>query len=741
MSAVRRGSTSRSAPSAIPVADDRRQAATAACAAPSSTSAKRSRSRAAIAVDLVDVERQRAQRGDVAAHEAVQAHRRRARRRRWTRATSSSGTTLAWATMRGEDLLLAAEVVVERRLLEPGRRGDLRHRRAGHAALAEQRGWRRPGSRRTGRRRSTRRAARTTRRGVSSASAPSVLRCIDRGSTYVTSCFRRVKLSRPALRRTDAPHCTTFDDVIETTQSKERDRVDRQPATAPATTPARQAGAARRPRSGRSRRARATDLPAGVDAADVVVGRDRRRRRLRRRASCPRGAVAAHRRRRRRRLRAPPRATTPRDPAERLNVADTVKVQWQAYLGAGAVLLSDMGRVLMTIVADTSAPPRRAVRRHERGRRTSDRYGARRRSTARTPTVRELLAVAAAKHGLDRRDLPPGINLFKSVGRRRRRRAARSTAHPRPARAVELRAELDVLVLLANVPHPLDDRPDYTASTGAASRPGAATRPRRRPAGAASTPRAAAGVREHRRAACSESPAMTDAVVIDEVVAARAPLVGRRARPARRCASSTSAATRPSTACSTTPTTPPSATRRPTRSSPRATSSSSPAAMLRSNEGSPMMTIADTTCAYHDTIGGACSRESNTLRYGHHTRHQHACVDNFLAAGARHGLGKRDLVSNINWFMNVPGRRRRHARHRRRHLGARASPSTLRAEMDVLVLISNCPQINNPCNGFDPTPDPGRRQRPGVTATRASPRPARRRRRRRRPSRCSTAGR
>src|SRR5690606_6088277 len=69
---------------------------------------------------------------------------------------------------------------------------------------------------------------------------------------------------------------------------------------------------------------------------------------------------------------------------------------------------------------------------------------------------------------------------------------------------------------------------------------------------------------------------------------------------------------------------------------------------LRSNEGNPMMTIVDTTCARHDTIGGACSRESNTLRYGHHTLHQHACVENFLAAGARHGLGKRDLVSNIN---------------------------------------------------------------------------------------------
>ena len=125
--------------------------------------------------------------------------------------------------------------------------------------------------------------------------------------------------------------------------------------------------------------------------------------------------------------------------------------------------------------------------------------------------------------------------------------------------------------------------------------------------------------------------------------------------------------------------------------------------VLRSNEGVPMMTVTATTCAYHDTIGGACSRESNTLRYGHHTAHQHACVDNFLDAGSRWGLTKRDMVSNINWFMNVP-------------VGADgtlgivdgiSAPGLtvdLHADMDVLVVISNCPQINNPCNGFDPTP-------------------------------------
>ena len=76
--------------------------------------------------------------------------------------------------------------------------------------------------------------------------------------------------------------------------------------------------------------------------------------------------------------------------------------------------------------------------------------------------------------------------------------------------------------------------------------------------------------------------------------------------------------------------------------------------VLMSNEHTPLMTVAADEVGRHDTVGGACSKESNTLRYGHHTWSQHACVDNFLAEGARHGLGKRDLVSNINWYMNVP---------------------------------------------------------------------------------------
>jgi urea carboxylase-associated protein 1 len=125
--------------------------------------------------------------------------------------------------------------------------------------------------------------------------------------------------------------------------------------------------------------------------------------------------------------------------------------------------------------------------------------------------------------------------------------------------------------------------------------------------------------------------------------------------------------------------------------------------VLRDGEGGALLTVVDDTVGRHDTVGGACSCESNTVRYGHHTKHQHACVDNFLTALAPYGRGKRDLVSNVNWFMNVPvepdgalgivdG------------LSAPGKHLELRAERDVLVVISNCPQINNPCNGFDPTP-------------------------------------
>ena len=125
--------------------------------------------------------------------------------------------------------------------------------------------------------------------------------------------------------------------------------------------------------------------------------------------------------------------------------------------------------------------------------------------------------------------------------------------------------------------------------------------------------------------------------------------------------------------------------------------------VLLSSEGRPMMTITGTSVEYHDTIGGACSCESNSLRYGHHTKAQHSCVDNFLEANLRDGRGKRDMVSNVNFFMNVPVE----ADGALGIVDGISAPGLsvdLRAEMDVTVVVSNCPQINNPCNGFNPTP-------------------------------------
>ncbi len=125
--------------------------------------------------------------------------------------------------------------------------------------------------------------------------------------------------------------------------------------------------------------------------------------------------------------------------------------------------------------------------------------------------------------------------------------------------------------------------------------------------------------------------------------------------------------------------------------------------VLRSNRGRPLMTIVANEIERQDTIGGACSQESNTLRYGHHTAYQHACRENFLYEGAKWGLSARDLVSNINWYMNVPV-------EEDGSLGIVDGTSApgrrvaCRAERDVIVVISNCPQMNNPCNDFNVTP-------------------------------------
>jgi len=126
---------------------------------------------------------------------------------------------------------------------------------------------------------------------------------------------------------------------------------------------------------------------------------------------------------------------------------------------------------------------------------------------------------------------------------------------------------------------------------------------------------------------------------------------------------------------------------------------------LMSSEGRPLLTIIADTCGRHDTLGGACSAESNQVRYALDKKYMHNCRDSFLLALARHGhgMGKRDLPNNINFFMNVPVT----PAGELTFADGVSGPGRyveMRAETHVLVLISNCPQLNNPCNAYNPTP-------------------------------------
>ena len=127
---------------------------------------------------------------------------------------------------------------------------------------------------------------------------------------------------------------------------------------------------------------------------------------------------------------------------------------------------------------------------------------------------------------------------------------------------------------------------------------------------------------------------------------------------------------------------------------------------LMSNDMNVMLEIVADTCGRHDTLGGACATESNTVRYALEKKCMHACRDSWMLAVAENeqfGMSKRDITHNINFFMNVPvtadgglsfadG------------ISAPCKYVEMKAFMDVIVLISNCPQLNNPCNGYNPTP-------------------------------------
>ncbi len=128
--------------------------------------------------------------------------------------------------------------------------------------------------------------------------------------------------------------------------------------------------------------------------------------------------------------------------------------------------------------------------------------------------------------------------------------------------------------------------------------------------------------------------------------------------------------------------------------------------MLKTNLNNDLLEIVADTCGRHDTVGGACATESNTVRYDLEKRCMHACRDSWMLAIQEHPkykLNKEDITHNINFFMNVPVTSDGKLNFED-GISAPGKYVELTAKMDSLVLISNCPQLNNPCNGYDPTP-------------------------------------
>lgn len=127
---------------------------------------------------------------------------------------------------------------------------------------------------------------------------------------------------------------------------------------------------------------------------------------------------------------------------------------------------------------------------------------------------------------------------------------------------------------------------------------------------------------------------------------------------------------------------------------------------LMSNLGNTMLEITADTCGRHDTLGGACATESNTVRYGLEKKCMHACRDSWMLAIAENehfGVSKRDITHNINFFMNVPITKDGGLTFED-GISEAGKYVEMQAKMDVIVLISNCPQLNNPCNAYNPTP-------------------------------------
>ena len=361
---------------------------------------------------------------------------------------------------------------------------------------------------------------------------------------------------------------------------------------------------------------------------------------------------------------------------ERYNAPDTLKCQHTFKLTRGPLPLLRHGPHLLLDRRRHVRLARHRLRQHDQGvgrRADGARRATRRSATTGTQNGHDSFLVEAAKYGLGRRDLAANVNWFsKVVVADDGAHVARRRAPRRPGASVELRFEMDTLVLFHTCPHPLSPAPSYPRKP-CATRSSTA---RRRPADDAcrlSAPENGRGFENNRifhigccAGACTmitESPLDAAAAHLPQGRAGRRLLDARRRARARRCASSTSKATRPPTRSSSTPTIRPSATRRPTPSASRATSISPPAPCSCPIVCRPMLTITADTVGRHDTLGGACAtrEQHRALR----ARQEVACTPAATASCSPSprttitGSTKRDIAPQHQFLHERAGDARR----------------------------------------------------------------------------------
>eukprot|EP00899_Mesostigma_viride_P009731 jgi/Mesvir1/1875/Mv22910-RA.1 len=428
-------------------------------------------------------------------------------------------------------------------------------------------------------------------------------------------------------------------------------------------------------------------------------------------------------------------------PVERYNMPDTLKAQYTAFLTTGRTLMSDMGRVLMSITAD-SCGWHDTLAGHMLESEMEKKYGMATYHELRNAVprnTRDNFLIELSKYDLGRRDLHANVSFFSKVVVEEDGALTYVPGNSQAGSHVDLRAEMDVLVILSNTPHPMDTTTPYPISPveltllqtppPEADDPCRVSRPECGRAFQKTEPYTPGTTLE---APLSHTPLPTQSdanppkpltpeylarwadasALVDDVVLPgdgwlHQVLKGQTLRivdmdgnqaadtllynahdPAERYDANLTLRRQGNLYL--------------TKGS-----------VLLSQEGNVLATVVDDNCGRHDTIGGACSCESNQVRYDLRKRHMHACRQTFVlqlvkAAGAmalkgQPPLGKRDVAHNINFFMNVPVTKAGGLKFDD-GLSAPGRYVELRAEMDVLVLVSNCPQLNNPCNGWNPTP-------------------------------------